>query len=333
MSLHNFDIQELISSQKTREIPFLQHFAFFRNQRVSIFAISPSNIELIKKNNEFLEKEGSDFLQKFGNYERFMVFEKDYDFILNQIIEKLRLNARGLSMGNIDKNLQLTSYYLLLAYQFYMMNPFYHPLLQIILQSVGMIYECLLLRPKYTFELIRSTQKYPFPYEIKQGFLSSLFFIAFSIEANFFTPNQKEELFFTSFIKDIGNAFIPPLLFSKYPLTKEEKEQMNRHQKYSLDLIRGKLVLSQNTLKMIESHHITSSLYDNTYLNYCVYGAELFFINTCDIYAAMISPRPFRPPEKNQKIFQVLKDSFNQTFSSELKIFGNFIIRNMSNLS
>ena len=142
------------------------------------------------------------------------------------------------------------------------------------------------------------------------------------------------ELFFlTSYFKDIGMSAVPVEKYNDEHLTDDDKLLLASHPQLSVNILKGRVPLPPNHLKIIENHHIYSTLTNQMNLSSKddpnnIFGFETMMISVMDTVAAMTTDRPFRKAESLYKSLDLIRlligDKYPQEFKLIVFYFKNF---------
>ena len=108
-------------------------------------------------------------------------------------------------------------------------------------------------------------QKHHFVYA--QPLIASIFLLGLMKYSQLYTDQEIENLFITSYFKDIGMSSIPAEKYDQDNLTEKEKELLSRHAQHSVQILRGRLPLSPNHINIIQHHHSFSLLTNDLHLD------------------------------------------------------------------
>ncbi len=304
-----------------------------------LFYLQSSPIEVfIFKDSEFhrLLRKGAYIDAKFikstieQGHNNIFVRSKHRHILIESQQENMRSLARSFSMGdsfdNAKRLLNLTS--LNLRYLFE--DPTNDETLNLQYQCLKILFNFLFRYPKKHEEVYKYFIKQGHHYVFAQPFLSSLFLIGILKTAHIYSQKDIENLFITSFFKDIGMCSIPVEKFDLEDLSDKDKETLSKHPINSVKILKGRLPLPPNYFEIIESHHSFSllkrelgtepSFRDNLQIS----GIETILVNITDIIAAMISPRPYREAETLYDALKLVSEMISPQYPSEFKLIVNY---------
>lgn len=177
-------------------------------------------------------------------------------------------------------------------------------------------------------------QKHHFIYS--QPLIASLFLLGLMKYSQLYSDQEIENLFITSYFKDIGMSAIPAEKYDQDNLTEDEKDLLSRHAQHSVQILKGRLPLSPNHLNIIQHHHSFSLLTNDLHLDLrkkeqsgeLIAGFETMLVTVMDVISAMITGRPFREPTKLFEALDLIKiliaDQYPQEFRLIVSYFKSF---------
>ena len=277
------------------------------------------------------------FIRNYANEisSEIYIHEEDYQELQRFLSEKLLKLTRSLSIGNPAKNGPKHAHLLSLQMANLYQDPFNDALLSSQFQS-GQNLSALLMNNKGMHKgLYQSVAKQGHHYTIAQPLLSSILLLSFIQSTGIFSERETQNLFLTSYFKDIGMSFIPREKFEQAHLTEFDKRIFSEHAENSMKILNGRIPLASNYLELIKNHH---------YLNYkiqclatnskyapkeeMITGLESSMLSALDILVAMTTPRPYR---QKTSVFQalellkrVLSDEHPQEFRSLVVFLKHF---------
>lgn len=266
-------------------------------------------------------------LHDAGFYELFME-DMDYLKLQEVITEKLIKSTRSLSIGdpvtNGRKQLGLLSLNMDSLYK----NPMEDNLLDVQFKGSQNLSKFLLEHKGLHSKLYQDVKKFNPHFVIAQPFLSSLLTLGFLQYLQQFQDTDLEQLFLTSFFKDIGMSFIPEEHYDKVQLDESEKKAFTDHAEFSKQLLDGRVSISRNYLEVIENHHYLNDKIalikaglkvSNIDQSEKITGIETLVISVMDIIAAMIEGRPYAQKESLFNTLDLIKKLISKEYSYEFR--------------
>lgn len=286
---------------------------------VAIKDNTPINNDLIKS-----------FLQR--NKIHFFVDSHDYQKIVERSQKLLMQQTRSLSIGDQIENGKKEMNVLSLNLRHLYNDPINDELLSQHAQGVKILAYFLMENLKNHFVFFEEYKKNKHHYILAQPMLSSLFLIGLIKHAKIYSDKESENLFMASYFKDIGMSIIPFNKFQEKDLNEHDKILMNKHAKYSVRILASRLKLNSNYFKIIEEHHVFSSLNrnrsdDDFYANKQperIIGIETLFVAITDIIAAMISERPYRNATTLFEALDLVKILISERYPQEFKLLVSY---------
>jgi hypothetical protein len=169
-----------------------------------------------------------------------------------------------------------------------------------------------------------------------QPMLSTLMMLGFLQHLRVFSQRDIEQLFITSYFKDIGMSNIPKEKFDKENLSEFEAKQFKDHANQSMNLIEGRLNLSSSYINIIKNHHylndkIGAILSGKKIVRSSqeqIVGLETTIVAVMDILVAMTEGRPF---QKKLSVFEgldlirkLMADQYPHEFKALVHFIRNF---------
>lgn len=270
------------------------------------------------------------------NFKEVYIHSEDAETIKKNLQTALLKITRSLSVGdpveNGTKDLKLLSLNLGGLYK----NPHSDDLLMLQFQSSQNLSKFLLENKKYQSSLFQNLAKENFHFTLTQPILSSMLLLSFLQSIHLFSDREIENLFLTSYLKDIGLSMIPSDKYDLNTLSKRDKELFADHADFSFDLLQGRVPLSKSYLNIIKNHHflndkmkdiILKNPYDHSETQ-LIFGIETTMVSIFDMLVAMISDRPYR---KGMTLFQAMEiikktmaDEYPQEFKALVIFFRQF---------
>ena len=269
-----------------------------------------------------------------GQYKEVYVFADDLSEIKGNLETALIKITRSLSVGdpmeNGTKDLKLLSLNLSGLYQ----NPHNDELLMLQFQSSQNLSKFLMENKKHQPYLFQNLMRENFHFTLSQPMLSSVLLLSFLQAIHLFHDKEIENLFLTSYLKDIGISMIPDMKYDLKTLTPRDKELFANHADFSFDLLEGRVPLSKNYLNIIKHHHFLNDRMKGMVVGKerkfdadpeMIMGIESTLVAVFDILVAMTNERPYR---KGQSLFQsleVIKKMMADDYPQEFKALVIFL--------
>src|SRR5690606_15344763 len=169
-------------------------------------------------------------------------------------------------------------------------------------QSTQNLGKFLLENKKFQPHFFHNLQKENFHFTLTQPMLSSVLLLSFLQSIHLFHDKEMENLFLTSYLKDIGLSMIPIDKYDLKTLTTRDQELFANHADFSFDLLEGRVPLSKNYLTIIRYHHFLNDKIKEFISREnaghkkpeIIFGLESTLVSVFDILVAMTSDRPYR---------------------------------------
>ena len=164
-------------------------------------------------------------------------------------------------------------------------------------------------------------------YVLKQPMISSIMLLAFLKEIKAFSPRENENLFLTSYFKDIGMSFIPKDTWDQGSLSSFDKENLSKHSESSYEILDGRVPLSKKYLNIIKNHNYLNSKANKSESIDAIIGVETALVNAVDILVAMINERPYRSNYTVFKALDFLKILISDDYPQEYRALVKFVLK------
>lgn len=261
------------------------------------------------------------------------VYREDVDAIKKNLESALVKVTRSLSVGdpleNGTKDIKLLSLNLGGLYQ----NPHNDELLMLQFQSSQNLSKFLLENKKYLPYYFQNLMRENFHFTLSQPMLSSVLLLAFLQAIHLFHDKEIENLFLTSYLKDIGIAMIPDEKYDLKTLSPQEQELFANHADFSFDLLEGRVPLSKNYLNIVKHHHFLNERMKEILTkdkmrgkdSEMIMGIESTLVAVFDILVAMTSERPYRKGHSLYQALEVIKKMMADDYPQEFKALVIFL--------
>lgn len=261
------------------------------------------------------------------------VMEEDRPLIRLAQQDNLRNVTRALSIGDPLEKARLQTNLLTINLGYLYEEPTDDNLLNLQVTSAKTLAPFLFNKPQIHEALFKEFMKQGHHYIYAQPFLSTLFLLGVMKSSRLYNEKDIELFFLTSYFKDIGMSAIPAEKYNQENLEDEDKLLLSTHPELSVNILKGRIPLPPNHLKIIENHHIYSTLTKKLNLPSkddpnIIYGFETMMISVMDLVAAMITDRPFRKAESLFKSLDLIRLLIGEQYPQEFKLiviyFKNF---------
>lgn len=268
-----------------------------------------------------------------NSYKEVFAFREDLEEIKKNLEGALTKVTRSLSVGdpmeNGAKDIKLLSLNLGGLYQ----NPHSDELLMLQFQSTQNLSKFLLDNKKVQGHLFQNLIKENFHFTVSQPMLSSLLLLSFLQAIHLFHDREIENLFLTSYLKDIGISLIPEEKYNLKVLTTKDQELFANHADFSFDLLDGRLPLSKNHLAIIKHHHFLNDKIKRLLTKDLVkpkgpdmiFGIESTLVAVFDILVAMTNDRPYRKGISLFQSLEVIKKMMADEYPQEFRALVVFL--------
>lgn len=261
------------------------------------------------------------------------LFSDDIADIKKSLEVALTKVTRSLSVGdpfdNGSKHIKLLSLNLGGLYQ----NPHSDELLMLQFQSTQNLGKFLLENRKYQPLFFQNLQKENFHFTLSQPMLSSVLLLSFLQSIHLFHDKEMENLFLTSYLKDIGLSMIPNDKYDLKTLTTRDQDLFANHADFSFDLLEGRVPLSKNYLTIIRYHHFLNDKIKEFISRDTagskkpdiIFGLESTLVSVFDILVAMTTERPYRRGLSLYQSLEIIKKMMADDYPQEFKALVIFL--------
>lgn len=310
----------------------LRGLLFLSYTPCDIYGVEDGIYKILLRKNSYLNTTIIKNLIEQGHTKIFVKHEMRHSFA-DLLQEELRKATRSLSVGNLLDNAKKLVNLLSINMAYLYEYPTNDSALALQHQSVKNLGLFLYNRPDIHEPLYREILKQKHHFIVSQPLISSLFLIGILKNARLFSEKEVESLFITSYFKDIGMSSIPTEKYEQDNLSNDDKLLLARHAQHSVQILSGRISLGPNYLRIIENHHSFSLLTRELSLknesdHQLAKGFETMIVSVCDIIAAMIAERPYRPAVAIFEALELIKvlivDDFPHEFRLIVSYFKNF---------
>lgn len=313
----------------------LRELLYFNEAPCELFSLSNGVYKTVLKAYSYVGKSVlKEFIEK--GIVRLWVKRSDHTLLIESHQNLLRQNTRSLSIDDpLEKGKKQLGLLTLNMAHLYR-DPTNDAALLLQHQSVKNLAAFLYARPEIHVPLYRDYIKQKHHYIYAQPLLSSLFLLGVLKQSPLYSEKEVETLFVTSFFKDIGMSAIPIEKFEAIELSHGDKVLLAKHPEHSVRILKGRIPLGVNHLRIIENHHSFSLLGKDinkrptTEDSILLSGFETMIVSTMDIISAMIAERPYRAACTLFDALELVKilvaDQYPQEFRMMVGYFKNFFI-------
>ncbi len=255
----------------------------------------------------------------------FFAYEDEHKLLIDAQVQNLVTNTRSLSIGDTlgkaSNQLNLLSTTLRYLYN----CPSNDELLKIQVQSVKNLAKFLISNPKIIGPLIENYLRNGHHYVLAQPMVSSVFLVGILKRSALFSDREIENLFITSYFKDIGMSTIPERLLFQKELSEEDITILMEHAKQSEQILKGRVGITNTYMDIIKNHHTHSLLGANIDKEQItIHGLETVIISILDIISAMTNERPYRKATPLFDALNLVKPLMADNYTHEYRMIVNF---------
>lgn len=316
---------------------FVGHLSIADALRMSAYSFVNGSFHRVLLPNEGIS---IDFIKNYARdiSTEIYIHEEDFTELNEQLSDKLVKLTRSLSIGDPQKNGARHAHLLSLQMASLYKDPFNDELLSSQFQSGQNLSNLLINNREIHKSLYQTITRQGHHYTIAQPLLSSILLLSFIQSTGLFSEKEAQNLFMTSYFKDIGMSFIPREKFELADLNDFDKKIFSEHSENSMKILEGRVPLSANQLELIKNHHFLNYKIQALAANrkyapedQLVAGLESAMLSAIDILVAMTNDRPYR---KGTSVFtalellkRVLSDEHPQEFKNLVIFLRQFFIR------
>ncbi|MBT3236661.1 MAG: hypothetical protein HN353_11960 [Bdellovibrionales bacterium] len=264
---------------------------------------------------------------------RLFVLREDLPAITKELQNNLLHISRSVSQGDPEKKIKRHLNLLTVNMHHLYRADLDDHTLRIQFQSARNLAQFLLDKPKLLKPIFHHyRQQMGHHYLYSQPILSSLALMGVLRESRQFTDKEIENLFITSFFKDVGMSLI-----SGHSLQDNHYQQniFSDHPANSHDILKDRVPLAGTFLSIIKNHHpfAPAILHDVNDPNHqesrddqqqFIVGSETALISAVDIICAMISERPYRNQLTLLDALEELKKVMQGRFPAEFRLLVSY---------
>jgi hypothetical protein len=269
-------------------------------------------------------------LKKHG---RLFILREDLPIITKAFQNRLLHISRSVSLGDPEKKIKHHLNLLTINMHHLYRGDLDDYTLRIQFQSARNLAQFILDKPKLLKPVFQHYhQQKGHHYLYSHPILSSLALLGVLKESRQFTDKEIENLFLTSFFRDIGMSLISEQVYQN---NSYQQNLFNDHPANSFDLLKDRVPLSVTFLNIIKNHHpfappsTTTNSFPELTQPYeqqeeFIVGAETAFISGVDIVCAMISKRPYRNELTLLDALEELKRVMHNRFPGEFRLLVSY---------
>ena len=277
-------------------------------------------------------KEFIGVLLKNGYREVYIFPEDSFQIKKNLEIALIKI-TRSLSVGdplqNGIKDIKLLSLNFAGLYK----NPHDDELLMVQFQSSQNLSKFLLDQKKHQSSYFHSLLQENFHYTQSQPMLSSILLLSFLQALHLFNEREIENLFLTSYMKDIGLSMIPEDKYDLKTLSSRDEQLLSAHADHSFDILEGRIPLAKSYLSIIKHHHFMNDKMKDllqkekskSYEPDMIFGIESVLVSVFDILVAMTSDRPYRKRLSLYQSLELIRKMMADEYPQEFKALVIFL--------
>ncbi len=258
---------------------------------------------------------------------------EDNERIEENLLDRLRHNARSLSVGGspLKNSLQHVSLMTMNMQNLYD-SPLNDEILKLLYQSSGNLVGFANEHKKIVNKLFHKMQIEPFHYSRLQPMLSSVMLLGFLHYLKTFSSREIENLFVTSYLKDLGMCYVQKDSLDKEELDQHDKRALKVHPYNTLLLIENRLPINKSQLEIITHHHFLNDKIAQvrsgdklTLEDDMAYGLETYLVAVFDVITAMISERPYRKPVSIFECLDLIRAIMAERYPLEFKALVHYL--------
>lgn len=315
----------------------VRELLFVADLPCDVYGLEDGVFKLTLKKRSFINKDVIKGLIQQGKYELYIPHENRQSLITYQQ-DNLRKVTRSLSVGDpLDKGKRVLNL-LTINMEYLYRDPTNDETLNLQFQSAKNLASFLAANVDLHEPLYKSYLQMKHHFVFAQPLLSSLFLIGVLKLSHLFNAKDVENLFLTSYFKDIGMSSIPTIKYDQAELNDDEKRLLAGHASHSVNILQGRIPLGPQYLTIIENHHSFSLLAQDLGTptaqgrqGEIIAGFETMLVCVMDVIAAMISGRPFRPASNLFDALELVKLLIAEQYPQEFKLivtyFKNFFFK------
>lgn len=257
------------------------------------------------------------------------ISHKDKKLLSDGLENKLIKIARSLSIGDPLKNGVAQTNFLSMSMANLYKNPFNNQHLTTQFKSASSLCNFLDENKKIQKAIYHNISSQSHHFTVNQPLLTSIMLFSFIKHLKLFNDNEAQNLFLTSYFKDVGMSFIPENIYDKSDLSDQEKEMFLKHSTHSLTILEGRIPLTRPYLEIIKHHHFLSDKLQGNLPketdNEVIGGIEMTLVGVMDILVAMTCDRPYRERIPLFTGLELIKNLIADDYPQEFKALVKFV--------
>lgn len=302
----------------------IRELLYITNVPFNVFALNHNIYEIVIQAGQTLDKITlKEFIHK--GFMTLYIEDNDKPKLIENQKENLRGSTRSLSIGDpIEKGKRQFALLTINLGHFYE-DTSNDDSLALLTQSTKNLFQFLYGNPTIHRILFDEYIKQHHHYIFAQPLISSLFLLGALKQSRSLGEKEIENLFLTSYFKDVGMSAIPTAKYDSQNLSDQDKILLLKHPTLSVNILEGRLPLRPTYLKIIENHHLFTLLGNKMAPTEDILsGFETMMISITDVISAMVSERPYRPSLPVFRSLEYVKLLIADQYPSEFRLLVNY---------
>ncbi len=302
----------------------LRELLYITNVTFDVYAVKDDIYEIVLTAGQTLEKKIlKDFITR--GIMTLYIEEENRSKLVDIQKENLRAATRSLSIGDsVEKGKRQFALLSINLGHFYE-DTASDDSLALLIQSTKNLFQFLYDNPEIHRPLFDEYIKQHHHYIFAQPLISSLFLLGTLKQSHSLGEKEIENLFLTSYFKDVGMSAIPTPKYDSAQLSDQDKILLLKHPTHSVNILAGRLSLRPTYLKIIENHHLFTLLQNKIAPTEDILtGFETMMVSITDVIAAMVSERPYRPSLPVYRSLEYVKLLIADQYPSEFRLLVSY---------
>lgn len=302
----------------------LRELLYITNVSFDVYAVKDEIYEIVLTAGQTLEKKIlKDFITR--GIMTLYIEEENRSKLVDIQKENLRAATRSLSIGDsVEKGKRQFALLSINLGHFYE-DTASDDSLALLIQSTKNLFQFLYDNPEIHRPLFDEYIKQHHHYIFAQPLISSLFLLGTLKQSHSLGEKEIENLFLTSYFKDVGMSAIPTPKYDSAQLSDQDKILLLKHPTHSVNILAGRLNLRPTYLKIIENHHLFTLLQNKIAPTEDILtGFETMMVSITDVIAAMVSERPYRPSLPVYRSLEYVKLLIADQYPSEFRLLVSY---------